>query len=1247
MAFKKDNKIKSNFSQIRISLASPEEILENSHGEVLKPETVNYRTYKPERDGLFCERIFGPVKDFECHCGKYKRIRYRGIVCDRCGVEVTEKKVRRERMGHIKLEVPIAHVWYFRSLPNKMGYLLGLSTKKLESIIYYERYVLIQGGVLQSRINDDLTKETAAKSLDKDPNPVFTEEQYLDYLDYLDQEYPGNAQLEDSDPDKFICKTGAEAVYDMLARLDLDALSYELRHRASTDGSQQRKNEALKRLQVVESFRASKNVNRPEWMIMKVLPVIPPDLRPLVPLDGGRFATSDLNDLYRRVIIRNNRLKRMIEIKAPEVILRNEKRMLQEAVDSLFDNSRKSSAVRSDNNRPLKSLSDSLKGKQGRFRQNLLGKRVDYSGRSVIVVGPKLKINQCGLPKQMALELFKPFVISWLIKNEFAHNIRSASRLIEAGEAVVWDALDSAIEGKYVLLNRAPSLHRLSIQAFQPVLVEGKAIQLHPLVCAGFNADFDGDQMAVHLPLSKEAQAEARELMSATANLLKPADGAPVLHISQDIVLGNYYLTYDKPQAQTDKVKTYSSVYEAEMAYDNGVIHLQTPIRIFAKGKMRETTLGRVFFNEILPEDFPYDNNVQTKKQLKKVLAQIFNKYGAEETAKIADRMKGQAFRFATVAAVSTGMTDYVHFEEIPQFVAEGDAKAALISEQFDQGLITEEERYNLTVSAWRNVDNKITAFLKDQLAHMDTSISMMVNSGARGDISNVKLASAMIGVQMDATNHEIELPIRSSYTGGLSSLEAFIATRGARKGLIDTALKTADSGYLTRRLVDVAQDVFTVEDTDGDDEGYAIYRSETEETMIDFSNRLAGRYAAETIPGHVNKNELITREIADSIDDDESIESVKIQSVLSTNNLNGIPQRSYGIDMSTGKLVGNHQPVGVIAAQSVGEPGTQLTLRTFHNSGVAGGDITQGLPRVEELFEARTPKGQAFITEVAGLVDVWEDGKKYIVQITPESGKVERLPLEGRTVVVKAGSSVKAGDVLATGESDTRPLIAPFDGVIESAEDTLVIAAEAASPTRYEIPGNMQLVVKANDIVEAGDRLTAGSLNLHDLMRLKGVEATQRYIINEVLRIYAAQGQDVADKHLEIIVRQMFSRVQIEDAGDSEFVTGDIVSKAAVVNANKQLAAEGKNLISYTQLLLGITKVSIWSDSWLSAASFQDTTRVLINAAVSGRADHLHGLKENVIIGRKIPVGTGAIEEDEEFETPSEDEFSEEEIAA
>jgi len=844
------------------------------------------------------------------------------------------------------------------------------------------------------------------------------------------------------------------------------------------------------------------------------------------------------------------------------------------------------------------------------------------------VVGPKLKISECGLPKQMALELFKPFVISWLLREEHAHNIRSATRLIESGDTIVWDALDAVIEGKYVLLNRAPSLHRLSIQSFMPVLVEGKAIHLHPLVASGFNADYDGDQMAVHLPLSAEAQREARELMSATNNLLKPADGAPVLSIGQDVVLGNYYLTYEKPSAQTKTVKGYSSVYEAELAYDNKKLQLQTPIRVFTKGEIRETTLGRVFFNEILPEDFPYDNNIQDKKQLKKVLAQIFTKYDAEETASTADKMKGLAFRFATVAAVSTGKDDYVSFKETAEFVAEGDAKTTLISEQFDQGLITEDERYNLTVSAWRAVDSQVTEFLKKELKNMDTSISVMVNSGARGDISNVKVASAMVGIMVDATNREIELPIRSSYHKGLSSLEQFVATRGARKGLIDTALKTADSGYLTRRLVDVSQDVFTVVDEQGDDNGFKIYRSETELTMIDFSNRLAGRFTAKAVTGHIKANELITRDIADAINADEKVNEVSIQSVLSTKNLRGIPQRSYGIDMSTGNLVAAAQPVGVIAAQSVGEPGTQLTLRTFHAGGIAGGDITQGLPRVEELFEARSPKGQAYMSEATGTIDLWEDGKKYIVQVTPDAGHVERMNLEGRTVTVKAGSNVKVGDVLATAEGQAKPLVAPFDGVVEIAEGTIVLAANASSPVRYEVPGSTQLVVKKGDRVEAGDRLTIGSLNLHDLMQYKGTEATQRYIINEVLRIYAAQGQDVADKHLEIIVRQMFSRVQVEDPGDSEFVTGDIVSKAAVFEANTKLATDKKDLVQYTQLLLGITKVSIWSDSWLSAASFQDTTRVLINAAVTGRADRLNGLKENVIIGRKIPVGTGVVDE-------------------
>jgi DNA-directed RNA polymerase subunit beta' len=1257
----------ADFDAIRLAVASPEDILKWSYGEVTKPETINYRTQKPERDGLFCERIFGPVRDINPYDSKLKGVRSREAAVDKNGELVTKSIVRRERMGHIQLAAPVAHIWFMRGTPSAMSLLLGITVRNLERIAYFATYVILKvDETKRDQYLADLEAETeAGRAAIKiryereaggegvDVKALATSQSRE--IEELEEMYTvKKAQLESLSRGALLAETdyrnlpeeyeelaevgmGGTALKALLDEVDLPMLIAELTE--EVEGAKgQREKKLLKRLKVLEGMYAAGI--KPSSLTLTVLPVIPPDLRPMVQLTGGRFATSDLNDLYRRVINRNNRLKKLIDLNAPEVIRRNEMRMLQEAVDALVDNSaaRGGRAVNATGGRRrLKSISDMLKGKQGRFRQNLLGKRVDYSGRSVIVVGPKLKINQCGLPKQMALELFKPFVISWLIRNEHAHNIRSATRLIESGDAVVWDALDAVIEGKYVLLNRAPSLHRLSIQAFMPKLVEGKAIQLHPLVANGFNADYDGDQMAVHLPLSKDAQREARELMSATNNLLKPADGSPVLNIGQDVVLGNYYLTYEKPSAQAKEVKAYSSVYEAEMAYDSGALQLQTPIRVHIKGELRATTLGRVFFNEILPEDFPYDNNIQSKKQLKKVLASIFIRYDAETTAKIADRMKGLAFRFATIAAVSTGKEDYIHFEEISEFVAEGDAKAALISEQFDQGLITEEERYNLTLAAWRGVDRQVTEFLQGKLKDMDTSISVMVNSGARGDISNVKLASAMIGIQVDATNREIELPIRSSFKQGLSSLEAFVATRGARKGLIDTALKTADSGYLTRRLVDVSQDVFTVEDEADSDDGFSIFRSESEQTMIDFGNRLYGRFTAEDIPGHIGKDQLITREVANNIEADASLESVKIQSVLSTKNLRGIPRKSYGIDMASGSLVANAQPVGVIAAQSVGEPGTQLTLRTFHASGVAGGDITQGLPRVEELFEARSPKGQAYITEVTGLVDLWEDGKKYIVQVTPEAGHVERIPLEGRTVVVKAGSDVKVGDVLATAEGEARPLVAPFDGIVEVAEETLVLAANASAPVRYEVPGSTQLVIKAGDVVEAGDRLTIGSLNLHDLMRLKGTEATQRYIINEVLRIYAAQGQDVADKHLEIIVRQMFSRVQIENPGDSAFVMGDIVSKAAVVEANAQLAAEGKELAQYTQLLLGITKVSIWSDSWLSAASFQDTTRVLISAATSGRADRLNGLKENVIIGRKIPVGTGARGNDAEESLVSE----------
>ena len=1244
----------ADFDAVRLAVASSEDVKKWSYGEVTKPETINYRTQKPERDGLFCERIFGPVKDINPHDAKLKGVRSREAAVDKNGELVTRSIVRRERMGHIGLAAPVAHIWFMRGTPSAMGLLLGMTVRNLERVAYFASYVILDVDIekrdqlladaeaeleagkaaIKIRFEKEAEAENAdVKKLAEEQTKELESlnESYLHKKSQLDGlvksallgeiEY---RNLPDEYADVIKVGMGGEALRALLEQIDLGSLIKQLSEEAESSKGQKQK-KILKRLKVLEGMHRAgiKPVN----MTVSVLPVIPPDLRPMVQLTGGRFATSDLNDLYRRVINRNNRLKKLIDLNAPEVIRRNEMRMLQEAVDALIDNSaaRGNRAVNaSGGRRKLKSLSDMLKGKQGRFRQNLLGKRVDYSGRSVIVAGPELKIHQCGLPKQMALELFKPFVISWLLRGEHAHNIRSATRLIEAGNAIIWDALDEVIKGKYVLLNRAPSLHRLSIQSFQPRLIEGKAIQLHPLVCAGFNADFDGDQMAVHLPLSDAAQTEARELMSATNNLLKPADGTPVLNIAQDIVLGCYYLTYPKPDAQTEK-KLFSSVSEAIQAYEKGVIKLQTPIRVHTKGQLRDTTLGRVYFNETLIKEFPYVNDVMTKKALNKVLASIFDNYGSELTAVTADNIKDLALEYATAAAVSTGMDDYFDVPEMEGLINEGEQQATLISDQFEQGLITEDERYHLTVQAWRNIDKKAIAVVEEKLKDSDTSVSVMVNSGARGSVDNIKLATAMLGTMVDATGKEIELPIRSSFKKGLSQLEAFVATRGTRKGLIDTALKTADSGYLTRRLVDVSQDVFTVEE-DSNDTGFTIYRSETIETMIEFGDRLYSRYAAEKIGSHAKAGELITREIADAINADESITEARIFSVLTAKNLRGIPQKSYGLDMATGKLIATAQPVGVIAAQSVGEPGTQLTLRNFHASGVAGAaDITQGLPRVDELFEARTPKGEAVLSEIDGTAQVWEDGNKYVIQVTPAKAKTKKLPLDGRKAQVKTDTEVLAGDVLAAKKGDKEPLTAPFDGVVEVTKEQIVLFSSSQTPARYEVSSGHQLLVKDGASVTAGDRLTAGSINLHDLMRLKGIEATQRYIINDVLRIYASQGQNIADKHLEIIVRQMFSRVQIEDPGDSLFVTGDIVSKAAVVEANENLVSDKKEPAQYTQLLLGITKVSIWSDSFLSAASFQDTTRVLINAAVTGRQDNLYGLKENVIIGRKIPVGTGA----------------------
>ena len=1263
----------ADFDAVRLAVASAEDIMKWSYGEVTKPETINYRTQKPERDGLFCERIFGPVKDINPHDAKLKGVRSREAAVDKNGELVTKSIVRRERMAHIQLAAPVAHIWFMRGTPSAMGLLLGIPVRMLERVAYFASYIVekvddekrlqfisdieaeMEAGKTAIKIRFEKSAEVEgadikALAAEQTRELEELEENYLAKKAQLDS-LVKYALINENDyralPDEYAdivsVGMGGEALERLLHGVDLHKLIIDLTEEAET-AKGQRKKKIMKRLKVLEGMERA-NI-KPESMCLTVLPVIPPDLRPMVQLTGGRFATSDLNDLYRRVINRNNRLKKLIDLNAPEVIRRNEMRMLQEAVDALIDNSaaRGGRAVSSvGGRRKLKSLSDMLKGKQGRFRQNLLGKRVDYSGRSVIVAGPELKIHQCGLPKQMALELFKPFVISWLLENEFAHNIRSATRLIEAGDTAVWDALDSVIEGKYVLLNRAPSLHRLSIQAFQPKLIEGQAIQLHPLVCKGFNADFDGDQMAVHLPLSTAAQAEARDLMSATNNLLKPADGSPILNIAQDIVLGCYYLTYPKPSAQTDKIRPFSNVAEAVLAFQHSeVIRLQTPIRVLTKGEIRTTTLGRAIFNEVLPDDFPYIEDVMTKKALSKVMAQIFERYGSEQTARSADDIKDLALKYATSSSVSTGMTDYFDVPQVDVAIEDGDKRTAIISTQYEDGLITNDERRNLTIETWRNVDKKVDEILAERLQQEDTSIAVMVGSGARGTLSNLKWATGMIGVVVDASGREIELPIRSSFKKGLSTLEAFVATRASRKGLIDTALKTADSGYLTRRLVDVSQDVFTVEDIDGDDTGFTIYRRETEDTMVDFSARLYGRYLAEDVPGHAKAGELVTQAIAEAIQSDEKINEVTIMSVISAVSLRGVPRKSYGMDLATGQLVADSQPVGVIAAQSIGEPGTQLTLSNFHKGGAAGAsDITQGLPRVDELLEARSPKGEAFLTEVNGLVQVWEDGDKYIVQVTPKKGRVERLKLEGQIVRVATGTELIAGDVIASNDDESMPVIAPFDGMVEVTDKEVIITGNTDTPIRYEIPGYRQLMVVDGDEVEAGDRLTNGSINLHDLMRLKGIESTQRYIINEILRIYAAQGERVDAKHLEVIVRQMFSRVQIEEPGDSQFVTGDIVSKASVVEENRTLTSEGKTPAQFTQLLLGITKVSIWSDSFLSAASFQDTTRVLINAAVTGRVDNLYGLKENVIIGRKIPVGTGArnlapvpdLVEDEDFD--------------
>ncbi|MEI7683044.1 MAG: DNA-directed RNA polymerase subunit beta' [Candidatus Saccharibacteria bacterium] len=1252
----------ADFDAVRLAVANPTDILDWSYGEVTKPETINYRTQKPERDGLFCERIFGPVKDINPHDAKYKGVRSREAAVDKNGEIVTKSIVRRERMGHITLASPVAHIWFLRGTPSAIGLVLGMTVKNLERIAYFASYVIktaetekrdkmladkeaeFEAGkqAIKLRFETEAKDEKADVKTLAEAQTKELEELEIDYEELKQQllalekfnlinetDYRG---LPDDLQSLVTVGMGGNALKDLLDNVDLTKLITDLSAEAD-EAKGQRKKKLLKRLRLLESMQRAGI--EPASLCVTVLPVIPPDLRPMVQLTGGRFATSDLNDLYRRVINRNNRLKKLMDLNAPEVIRRNEQRMLQEAVDALIDNSNARSGravAATGQRRRLKSLSDMLKGKQGRFRQNLLGKRVDYSGRSVIVSGPELKIYQCGLPKMMALELFKPFVIGELIEKEHAHNIRSATRMIEAGETPVWDALDEVTRGKYVLLNRAPSLHRLSIQAFQPVLIEGKAIQLHPLVCKGFNADFDGDQMAVHLPLSDKAQAEAKNIMASNVNLLKPADGSPILHIEQDIVLGCYYLTYERP-GQSKTPKAFTGIEEALMALDAGKTTLQSYVTMPFRGELRTTTLGRILFAEILPEDFPFQDEAMTKKKLQQTMALAYQKYGQAKTAEIADDLKDLGFEYATKSGLSMGMDDFTEIKGLEDILDAGEKRVAEVSNQYDQGFITEDERYRLTVEAWTEVGTTVQTTLVKQFSTEDTAMSTAVVSGARGNIGQVNTAVGMFGLVADATGRTIELPIKSNYKSGFSPLEYFTATRGARKGMIDTALKTADSGYLTRRLVDVAQDVFTTEEECVGDPGFPIYRSDAAEIGIPLANRLVGRFASHNIAKYVKKGKLITAEIAAAIDADDSLDGVRIMSVLSCTTVRGVARKSYGIDPATGEVVSERHPVGVIAAQSIGEPGTQLTLRTFHSGGVAGEDITTGLPRVEELFEVRTPKGQAFLADIAGVAKTWEDGDKYILEISAEGQEKISMVLGERVAKVKHGTEVAVGDVIAAMEDNSEPLVATMPGKVDVKKKTISIVPTAKTTMRYEVPGYKQVLIKDGEEVTAGQRLTNGSINLHELMRLQGIEATQRYIMNEILRIFASQGQNIADKHLEIIVRQMFSRVQIEDSGDSELVTGDLASKIAVLELNLELKQAGKKQIEFTQLLLGITKSSLSTESFLSAASFQDTTRVLISAATSGKVDHLYGLKENVILGRPIPVGTGyQTDEDEDL---------------
>ena len=1155
------------FDAIKIGLASPDKIREWSHGEVKKPETINYRTLKPEKDGLFCERIFGPSKDWECHCGKYKKIRYKGVICDRCGVEVTKASVRRERMGHIELAAPVSHIWYFKGIPSRMGLILDLSPRTLEKVLYFANYIVLDAG----------TSDLSYKQ-------VLTEREYQDAREKYG--------------DTFRVGMGAEAVQELLEAIDLERESKELKA-GLKDSTGQKRARIVKRLEVVEAFRESGN--RPEWMIMTVVPVIPPDLRPMVQLDGGRFATSDLNDLYRRIINRNNRLKRLLELGAPDIIVRNEKRMLQEAVDALIDNGRRGRPVTGPGNRALKSLSDMLKGKSGRFRQNLLGKRVDYSGRSVIVVGPELKIFQCGLPKEMAIELFKPFVMKELVSNGTAHNIKNAKKMVEKLEPAVWDVLEEVIKEHPVMLNRAPTLHRLGIQAFEPILVEGKAIKLHPLVCTAFNADFDGDQMAVHLPLSVEAQAECRFLLLSPNNLLKPSDGGPVAVPSQDMVLGIYYLTQDRPGYKGEG-KVFKSLNEAILAYENQVIALQTKIFVYVEKKMPDgtvsrgkiqSTLGRLLFNEILPQDLGFvDRSIPGnellpevdflvgKKQLKKILEKVINTHGATKTAEVLDSIKAMGYKYSTRAAMTVSISDMTVPPQKPEMIQKAQDTVDLITKNFKRGLITEEERYKEVVDTWKKTDDALTKALLDGLDKYN-NIYMMADSGARGSDKQIKQLAGMRGLMADTTGHTIELPIKSNFREGLDVLEYFMSAHGARKGLSDTALRTADSGYLTRRLVDVSQDLIIRETDCCESKGTIPYMeiegfTDGKETIETLQERLTGRYIAETITDPdtgevvVKANHMCTPKRAAAVIkvlEKLGRNTVKIRTVLTCKCHIGVCSKCYGANMATGQPVQVGEAVGIIAAQSIGEPGTQLTMRTFHSGGVAGGDITQGLPRVEELFEARRPKGLAIIAEFGGVVTIKDTKKKREIIVTDQE----------------------------TGNSKT-----------------------------YLIPYGSRIKVADGQVLEAGDVLTEGSINPHDLLKVKGVRAVQDYMIREVQRVYRLQGVEINDKHIEMIVRQMLKKIRVEESGDSDVLPGVSMDVLDFNEMNEELIAAGKQPAEGKQVMLGITKASLATDSFLSAASFQETTKVLTEAAINGKVDHLIGLKENVIIGKLIPAGTG-----------------------